>query len=96
MQGIREFEDDEFFGEFSNATVTNEVTTQPPIPASAVGEYRCDLPVWTAKAMLRNIRKIHPDISYIMLTGDFPGHGTWHQGRYISKCLQIVLRKVLL
>ena len=54
---------------------------KPPVPASPFGEYQCDLPVWTAESMLQNIREVHPDISYIMLTGDFPGHGTWHQGR---------------
>jgi len=81
---FQETQDDrDFFqGEFDDEEINNlTLSREEPIPASPVGEYACDLPVWTAEAMLRNIRKVHPDIAYIMLTGDFPGHGTWHQGR---------------
>jgi len=62
--------------EFKNMTKSLKMK-----PASPVGEYHCDLPTWTAAKMLRNIRETHPDIAFILVTGDFPGHGTWHQNR---------------
>ena len=33
--------------------------------AGKLGDYQCDLPVWTYHSMLSNIKETHPDIDYI-------------------------------
>ena len=50
-------------------------------PAGKMGDFKCDLPVWTYKAILKDIKEKHPDIDYIFLTGDFPAHDSWRQNR---------------
>ena len=51
-------------------------------PASSVGEYSCDLPLQSVQSFIGKIKEKHGDsISYIFLTGDYPGHDTWNQTR---------------
>ena len=50
-------------------------------PAEKMGDYKCDLPVWTYRAILTDIKHKHPDIDYIFVTGDFPAHDSWRQNR---------------
>ena len=49
--------------------------------AGKLGDYQCDLPVWTYHSILSNIKDTHPDIDYIFVTGDFPAHDSWRQNR---------------
>ena len=53
----------------------------PLRPAGKLGDYKCDLPVWTYHSILKNINETHPDIDYIFVTGDFPAHDSWRQNR---------------
>ena len=50
-------------------------------PAGQLGDYQCDLPVWTYHAILKDIKQNHPKIDYIFVTGDFPAHDSWRQNR---------------
>lgn len=46
------------------------------------GDYRnCDVPLRTLQAMLKEIKKNHKDIDYIIWTGDIPPHDIWSQSR---------------
>ncbi|CAL4147603.1 unnamed protein product, partial [Meganyctiphanes norvegica] len=46
------------------------------------GNYgRCDIPQRTLENMLQHIAQTHPDITYIMWTGDVPPHDIWNQTR---------------
>ncbi|XP_076061027.1 sphingomyelin phosphodiesterase-like isoform X3 [Oratosquilla oratoria] len=46
------------------------------------GDYRkCDTPLRTINSMLENIAYLHPDIDYIIWTGDLPPHDVWNQTR---------------
>ena len=45
------------------------------------GAYACDTPTWTLDATLANIKKSHPDIDLILLTGDIPAHDIWQQSQ---------------
>jgi len=50
-----------------------------PRPARYWGEYMCDLAPWTLEAALANIASTHPDLEYVLLTGDLPAHDIWLQ-----------------
>lgn len=44
------------------------------------GDYRdCDVPLRTVEETFRFIRNNHPDIDYILWTGDIPPHDIWNQ-----------------
>ncbi|RXG73749.1 Sphingomyelin phosphodiesterase, partial [Armadillidium vulgare] len=44
------------------------------------GDYRkCDTPQRTIYSMFENIAYVHPDIDYIIWTGDLPPHDVWNQ-----------------
>ncbi|XP_053639438.1 sphingomyelin phosphodiesterase isoform X2 [Cherax quadricarinatus] len=46
------------------------------------GDYRkCDTPLRTIESMLDNIAYLHPNIDYIIWTGDLPPHDIWNQTR---------------
>ena len=46
------------------------------------GDYRdCDIPLRTVEETFRFIRENHPDIDYILWTGDIPPHDIWNQTR---------------
>ncbi|XP_019869061.1 sphingomyelin phosphodiesterase [Aethina tumida] len=50
------------------------------IPAGRWGAYRsCDSPGIIIENMLTHIAKEHPDIDYIIWTGDLPPHDIWNQ-----------------
>ena len=57
----------------------------PPKDASRVagiyGDYHCDLPLNTLKLLLKHAKETHPEIKYILLTGDYPAHDVWRQDR---------------
>ncbi|KAK2702980.1 hypothetical protein QYM36_018436 [Artemia franciscana] len=53
-----------------------------PADESAVagywGDYRdCDLPLWTLRNSLEHVGATHPDIDFIVWTGDLPPHDVW-------------------
>lgn len=55
------------------------------------GDYRdCDVPLRTVEETFRFIRDNHPDIDYILWTGDIPPHDIWNQ----TKQSQLDLIKV--
>ena len=45
------------------------------------GEYQCDVPLQTAQAMMEDIARAHPDLDYIIYTGDSPAHDVWKQSK---------------
>ncbi|KAB0799106.1 hypothetical protein PPYR_06986 [Photinus pyralis] len=49
------------------------------MPAGRWGAFNCDSPRILVDNMLENIAKDHPDIDYIMWTGDLPPHDIWLQ-----------------
>ncbi|KAK4887019.1 hypothetical protein RN001_003290 [Aquatica leii] len=49
------------------------------LPAGKWGMYNCDSPKVLIENMLQNIAKQHPDIDYIIWTGDLPPHDVWQQ-----------------
>lgn len=54
----------------------------PDKRAGLFGDYRkCDTPLRTIESMLENIAYLHPDIDYIIWTGDLPPHDIWNQTR---------------
>lgn len=54
----------------------------PSQRAGLWGDYRkCDTPLRTIESMLENIAYLHPDIDYIIWTGDLPPHDIWNQTR---------------
>ena len=61
------------------------------------GDYNCDTPLWAFTDMLEQIKDTHgEEIEYIMLTGDFPGHDHWRQGReanlnYVQAAVEQIL-----
>ena len=69
------FEDDEFFANMTATGPEEEDTARQspkPVPASPVGEYQCDLPVWTAESMLRNIRQAGFIFGHLATPGSGP------------------------
>ncbi len=59
----------------------NGKATKASNAASYFGDYHCDLPPWTLDQMVRDIARRHPDVDYVLLTGDFPAHDVWRQSR---------------
>ena len=43
------------------------------------GDNVCDVPEWTFRDMMQQISQNHPDIDFILMTGDFPPHDIWLQ-----------------
>ncbi|XP_011505408.1 PREDICTED: sphingomyelin phosphodiesterase-like [Ceratosolen solmsi marchali] len=81
---------DPYYQEGSNAECNEPLccryTNGPPLTPTAAagrwGDYRkCDTPKRTVDHMLKHIAKTHPDIDYILWTGDLPPHDVWNQTR---------------
>ncbi|KAF2361415.1 Calcineurin-like phosphoesterase domain ApaH type [Trinorchestia longiramus] len=54
----------------------------PEDAAGFWGDYRsCDLPKWTIEALYENMLEAHPDISFIIWTGDLVPHEVWNTSR---------------
>ncbi|KAA0199151.1 hypothetical protein HAZT_HAZT000080, partial [Hyalella azteca] len=54
----------------------------PEDAAGFWGDYRaCDLPKWTIEAIYEHILAEHPDISFIIWTGDLVPHDVWNTSR---------------
>ncbi|RZC38634.1 sphingomyelin phosphodiesterase-like [Asbolus verrucosus] len=52
------------------------------IPAGKWGSYKkCDSPKILIQNMLKSIAEEHPDIDYIIWTGDLPPHDIWNQSK---------------
>lgn len=59
------------------------------------GGWKCDIPERTLDNMLEHITKTHPDIDYVVWTGDLPPHNTWSQSKNESiYMLQATVSKV--
>ncbi|XP_050717172.1 sphingomyelin phosphodiesterase-like isoform X1 [Eriocheir sinensis] len=59
---------------------TSGPVKSPDRRAGLWGDYRkCDTPSRTIHSMLQNIAYLHPDINYIIWTGDLPPHDIWNQ-----------------
>ncbi|KAJ8912496.1 hypothetical protein NQ315_004003, partial [Exocentrus adspersus] len=62
--------------------LTNGPATTKDKAAGKWGDYRkCDTPKITVDNMLQHIQETHPDIDYIIWTGDLPPHDIWNQTR---------------
>jgi len=62
--------------------LTNGPALSPQTAAGRWGDYRkCDTPRRTVDHMLQHISSTHPDIDYILWTGDLPPHDVWNQTR---------------
>ncbi|XP_031785985.1 sphingomyelin phosphodiesterase isoform X2 [Nasonia vitripennis] len=62
--------------------LTNGPALTPSAAAGKWGDYRkCDTPKRTVDHMLNHIAATHPDIDYIIWTGDLPPHDVWNQTR---------------
>ncbi|XP_071442023.1 sphingomyelin phosphodiesterase-like isoform X1 [Hetaerina americana] len=62
--------------------LTNGRPLHPSAAAGRWGDYRkCDTPKRTVDSMLEHISNTHPDIDYILWTGDLPPHDVWNQTR---------------
>nr|CAD7427774.1 unnamed protein product [Timema monikensis] len=62
--------------------LTNGPALSPHTAAGRWGDYRkCDTPKRTVDHMLQHISSTHPDIDYILWTGDLPPHDVWNQTR---------------
>ncbi|KAJ1531727.1 hypothetical protein ONE63_000393 [Megalurothrips usitatus] len=62
--------------------LTNGPALSPQTAAGRWGDYRkCDTPKRTVDHMLQHIASTHPDIDYIIWTGDLPPHDVWNQTR---------------
>lgn len=81
---------DPYYQEGSNADckeplccrLTNGPAPNPAAAAGRWGDYRkCDTPKRTVDNMLTHISTTHPDIDYILWTGDLPPHDVWNQTR---------------
>ncbi|KAI5640562.1 calcineurin-like phosphoesterase domain-containing protein [Phthorimaea operculella] len=61
---------------------TSGPVLKPGDGAGRWGDYRkCDTPKRTIEHMLKHIADTHPDIEYIIWTGDLPPHDVWNQTR---------------
>ncbi|KAF5302830.1 hypothetical protein FQA39_LY02010 [Lamprigera yunnana] len=85
----------------------NSSTTKPLgviYPAGRWGAYNCDLPERTIDNALGHIASQHPDIDYIIWTGDSPPHDSWLQTRNgtldvmkrINKKLKLAFPQILI
>ncbi|XP_063219326.1 sphingomyelin phosphodiesterase isoform X2 [Bacillus rossius redtenbacheri] len=81
---------DPYYHEGSNANckeplccrLTNGPARTSHDAAGRWGDYRkCDTPKRTVDHMLQHISNTHPDIDYILWTGDLPPHDVWNQTR---------------
>ncbi|XP_044735214.1 sphingomyelin phosphodiesterase isoform X2 [Chrysoperla carnea] len=81
---------DPYYAEGSNADcneplccrLTNGPAKTKEQAAGKWGDYRkCDTPKITIDNMLKHIADTHPDIDYIIWTGDLPPHDIWNQTR---------------
>uniref|UniRef100_A0A0A9Z5H7 Sphingomyelin phosphodiesterase n=1 Tax=Lygus hesperus TaxID=30085 RepID=A0A0A9Z5H7_LYGHE len=79
---------DPYYQEGTNAECNEPLCcrlTNGPAPNAAAaagrwGDYRkCDTPKRTVDNMLEHITRTHPDIDYILWTGDLPPHDVWNQ-----------------
>ncbi|KAK3926133.1 Sphingomyelin phosphodiesterase [Frankliniella fusca] len=62
--------------------LTNGPALSSLTAAGRWGDYRkCDTPKRTVDNMLQHIASTHPDIDYIIWTGDLPPHDVWNQTR---------------
>ncbi|KAL0268955.1 UNVERIFIED_CONTAM: hypothetical protein PYX00_010720 [Menopon gallinae] len=62
--------------------LTNGPAANREAAAGRWGDYRkCDTPQRTIDHMLQHISATHPDIDYIIWTGDIPPHDVWNQTR---------------
>ncbi|XP_069704138.1 sphingomyelin phosphodiesterase-like [Periplaneta americana] len=62
--------------------LTNGPALNSQSAAGRWGDYRkCDTPKQTVDHMLQHISSTHPDIDYILWTGDLPPHDVWNQTR---------------
>nr|CAD7446823.1 unnamed protein product [Timema bartmani] len=62
--------------------LTNGPALSTHTAAGRWGDYRkCDTPKRTVDHMLQHISSTHPDIDYILWTGDLPPHDVWNQTR---------------
>ncbi|XP_039289630.1 sphingomyelin phosphodiesterase isoform X2 [Nilaparvata lugens] len=62
--------------------LTNGPAPDAASAAGAWGDYRkCDTPKRTIDNMFQHIAATHPDIDYILWTGDLPPHDVWNQTR---------------
>ncbi|KAK9736131.1 Calcineurin-like phosphoesterase [Popillia japonica] len=60
--------------------LTNGAPISKEQAAGKWGDYRkCDTPKITVDNMLKHIQDTHPDIDYILWTGDLPPHDIWNQ-----------------
>ncbi|CAG7786610.1 unnamed protein product [Allacma fusca] len=65
------------------------VPPRPHLGAGIWGDYRkCDTPRNTMESMFDHISRTHPDIDYIIWTGDIPAHDVWNQTK--SANLEII------
>ncbi|KAF2899912.1 hypothetical protein ILUMI_06276 [Ignelater luminosus] len=63
------------------------------VPAGKWGVYdKCDVPEILIENMLQNIVEKHPDIDYIIWTGDLPPHDIWNQTK--GESLEILKKSV--
>ncbi|RZF32884.1 hypothetical protein LSTR_LSTR004275 [Laodelphax striatellus] len=81
---------DPYYQEGSNADckeplccrLTNGPAKDAASAAGPWGDYRkCDTPKRTVDNMFQHIAATHPDIDYILWTGDLPPHDVWNQTR---------------
>ncbi|CAH1256030.1 unnamed protein product [Diabrotica balteata] len=69
-------------------------STEPLVPAGRWGSYnKCDSPKILIEHMLNHIALEHPDIDYIIWTGDLPPHDIWNQTKegnlkIIQECVE--------
>lgn len=79
---------DPYYAEGSNADcseplccrITNGRPRHVNAAAGKWGDYRkCDMPKRTLDHMYKHIAEVHPDIDYILWTGDLPPHDIWNQ-----------------
>ncbi|XP_015127515.1 sphingomyelin phosphodiesterase [Diachasma alloeum] len=62
--------------------LTSGRPVRPSGAAGKWGDYRkCDTPKRTLDHMFQHIQHTHPDIDYIIWTGDLPPHDSWNQTR---------------
>ncbi|KAK6618146.1 hypothetical protein RUM44_002597 [Polyplax serrata] len=64
--------------------------------AGKYGGWKCDIPEITFDDMLTHVKKQHPDLDYILWTGDVPSHDIWSQDKNDTlEILQKTARKLL-
>ena len=53
----------------------------PGRPAGHWGDYKCDLPLWTANNLFEHLAKHKDQFDWVYWTGDLPPHNVWNQTR---------------